>query len=85
MKVSSFKELLREMDLIGDEDESWDYFAEDFDPDEEGLISQDRFDEDMREIIPHINNLILNVFSDMDGYCKNEYQKRSLKEEFFNI
>ena len=85
IEVKAFKELLKEMDLIGADDENWDYFAEDFDPEEEGIIASERFDEDMKEIIPHMDFLIGTIFNYMDQFCKDEYSKRSLKEEFVNI
>lgn len=44
LPTSKFKEMLLEMDIIGNKDENWDYFREEFDYDEDGLISSDKFE-----------------------------------------
>lgn len=71
--IGTFKEMLRDMDLIGSQDENWAYFQEDFDADEEGSIAYEKFEEDYKVLIPHIEDLIHKIFGMMDSFCKKEY------------
>ena len=81
LNVKSFQQILFELELIGPKNENWDYFAEDFDPENEGYVQMETFESDKQQIYAHIEELIYSVFSMMDAYCKDEYQKRSLKDE----
>ena len=81
MPTDHFKSVLQDMDIVGKNDENWSYFREDFDDDENGMITIDKFEEDFKEIGPHIENVVNVVLHMMDAYCKDEYNKRSLKNE----
>lgn len=80
MSTSRFKEILQEMDLIGSKDENWEYFREDFDDDNDGEISVDKFDDDFKEIAPHIEEVIKVVLQMMDNFCNEEFAPKSLKD-----
>ena len=70
MHVSAFKELLQEMDLVGTKNENWDYFSEDFDPDDEGFVSEERFEEDIKELLSHNEILVDSIFKYIGEYCQ---------------
>ena len=49
-----FKLLLQEMSLIGKKDENWDYFREEFFPENEPKVELKKFETDFKEISEHI-------------------------------
>jgi len=44
LDVTSFQQILFELELIGPKNENWDYFADDFDPENEGYVPMEKFE-----------------------------------------
>ena len=50
MDIEEFKDMLKDMSLIGLKGDGWIYFKEDFDPDGEGSVGAEKFTEDFQDI-----------------------------------
>ena len=87
ISLEDFKALLLELSLIGNKDENWEYFREDFFPENEPKVELKKFETDYKEIFEHIGQVVGTIFEFLDGYCKNEINKRdgSLKDQLTMI
>ncbi len=63
--------------------ENWEYFAEELEVDDDEIVSIEKFEHGNQ--IQHVEELVFKVFDMMDGYCKNETSKKSLKEELMSF
>ena len=71
ISVDDFKALLLEMSLIGTKDENWQYFREDFFPENEPKVELKKFETDYKEIFENIGQVVYAILEMLDGYCKN--------------
>ena len=65
--------------------QGWKYFTDDFDPENVGSISLDKFEKDFSMVLKHIKQLVYIILNFIDDYCKREMSKCSLKDELIKI
>ena len=85
ISVRDLQEVLFELELIGSMNENWEYFAEELEVDDDQIVSIDKFEQEPQLHLHHVEELVFKVFDMMDGCCKNETSKKSLKEELMSF